>query len=268
VQFSRARGTGARAVGFAGGCLLLARLAGAAEREVGAADLVASLPELPGQIESTEAGPVVELLRAIDDVYREGEIHIGLFPFVRSVRNVELGEADFHLPLLRELGRPPEDGAYRYASEDLGEVQFVLYSHVSDPLTVERIEAARRAGGEFPYVIERMRGVSRLGDFPLRQVSDLEQALRRVAARRSHGFVMAQEETDRLLRELRLKDVHRAPYAAFGDAIVIAPGPRGDAVDAVLSEAIRSLKRSGRWQQLYQAVHRPYDDWQPAQLDW
>jgi polar amino acid transport system substrate-binding protein len=226
--------------------------------------------ELPQVIESADSGPFADLLKAIDEVYTDGVIVRRMFPFVRSMDNVLAGRADFHIPMLRD---PTADGAelpYRFASEKLGVVEFVLYSNVANPLTAERIHEGLRNPAGFPYRIEALRGTLKtLANLPIKYNSEIERSLQLVAAGRIDALVAPQEEGDHALRRVKLKAIRRELYMGFDDVIVIPKGPRGDEVDAALSAAIRELKASGRWNRLYRAVHRPYENWQPAdQRDW
>jgi len=66
-----------------------------------ARDLKVSLPyPLPGLVDSPDKGIFVDLLKAMAEEYKGGKITWELFPFARSMENVEKGKADFHLPQL------------------------------------------------------------------------------------------------------------------------------------------------------------------------
>nr|MBF4227496.1 ABC transporter substrate-binding protein [Vibrio anguillarum] len=49
----------------------------------------------------------------------------------------------------------------------------------------------------------------------------------------------------------------------FKDVFVIAHGSKGDEVDQYLTRIHSQLEESGELKILYDAIHRPYDDWQP-----
>src|SRR5262245_41336347 len=106
--------------------LALALVAGAPA--VHARDYVASLGYLPGLTESADAGPFVDLVKAIDERYAQGHIERQLFPMLRSLDSVVSGQTDFHVPMLRNPAVDPETLPYRYASEPMGVVSFVIYS--------------------------------------------------------------------------------------------------------------------------------------------
>ncbi|MBF4307323.1 ABC transporter substrate-binding protein, partial [Vibrio anguillarum] len=88
-------------------------------------------------------------------------------------------------------------------------------------------------------------------------------SLLKVAAGRIDGFVWAQEEADIALKSLGLENVSRQHFADFKDVFVIAHGSKGDEVDQYLTRILSQLEESGELKILYDAIHRPYDDWQP-----
>jgi polar amino acid transport system substrate-binding protein len=236
-------------------------------RRVYANDLEASLAYLPTLVDSPDKGLFVDLVKAIDAVYTDGSIFIKVYPFVRSLDNVRKGKADFHLPMARSPISDVNRHPYKFASESMGDVVFVIYSHKDNPITKEAI---LRAGHltDYPFKIETGRGLGDLFDFPLITSSSIEQSMKKIVARRIDGFIWAQEESDSVLRNLKTDAIHRAFYRTFQDVIVIPDGPKGDVVDRILSQAIRTLKSTGRWQVLHKKIHRPYIEWQPYQMQW
>ena len=229
-----------------------------------AKDLKASLAYLPTLADSPDKGLFVDLVKAIDEVYADGSIHIEVFPFVRSLYNVRDGKADFHLPTVRNPILDEYKHPYRYVSETMGKVVFVIYSHKDNPITNEVIHRGK-ALADFPYKIETGRGLENIFDFPMITSSAIDQSMKKIAARRIDGFIWAQEEADSVIKELKIDTIHRAFYGKFDDVIVIPKGKKGDEIDHILSQAIRTLKSTGRWQILHEKIHRPYLEWQPYQ---
>ena len=62
--------------------------------------MVAHLGELPGLINADGSGPFVELVRFMDKVDPDTEIHIEVFPLHRAVHGVVNKQADFALPAI------------------------------------------------------------------------------------------------------------------------------------------------------------------------
>jgi polar amino acid transport system substrate-binding protein len=229
-----------------------------------AKDLEASLAYLPTLIESRDKGLFVDLVKAIDEVYTDGSIHIKVYPFFRSVNNVTQGEADFHLPMVRNPILDENKNPYNYASEPMGKVVFVIYSHKDNPITNEMILQGKSLAN-FPYKIETGRGLEDCFDFPMITSSAIDHSMKKIATRRIDGFIWAQEEADYVLKELKIDTIHRAFYWAFDDVIVIPKGHKGEQIDQILSHAIRTLKSTGRWQVLHEKIHQPYLEWQVYQ---
>lgn len=226
---------------------------------VGAADLVGHGFLLPGLIEPDASGPFVDLVRGLDQAYAEGDFRIQAYPMARAYDNVIRGLADFVFPVIR---LPPEAEArlpYRFTTESTGRVSFVLYSHAHRPLTrADLFETARQGR---PWRIEAP--PFDMG-FPALPYTNLEGAFKRLQARRIDGLVWAQEEADRVLRQLGLSGIRRAHFQDYEDVFVVARNARGDHVDDILSRAIRVLRAEGRLARLYSKVHQPYQAWQPG----
>ncbi len=229
-----------------------------------AKDLKASLAYLPTLVDSSDKGLFVDLVKAIDEVYTDGSIHIKVYPFVRSLYNIKKGNADFHLPMVRNPILDKNKHPYRYTSEIMGKVVFVIYSHKDNPIT-KRIILRGKPLADFPYKIETGRGMGKFFDFPIITTSAIDQSMKKIVARRIDGFIWAQEEADSVVKKLKIDTIHRAFYGKFDDVIVIPEGKQGDEIDHVLSQAIRTLKSTGRWQILHEKVHQPYLEWQPYQ---
>ncbi len=234
----------------------------------GSKDLTGSLALIPGLIDSPEKGPFVEVVKAIASVYTGGKIKIETFPFSRSVDNVIKGKADFHIPTLRNHAISEAGLPYRFTTEKIGTVCIVIYSNKEKPITKKMLAAAIAQKGQFPYTIDLPAGIEGLFGFPGNPSNDVTSSLQKLQKKRIDALVWAQEEVDLALRNLKLNMITREHWADFDDSIIIAKGPQGDAVDEILSSALKKLKASGRLQALYTKVHRPYDDWQPTAMGW
>lgn len=151
----------------------------------------------------------------------------------------------------------------------MGQVDFVIYSHVDNPITRDKIDAAKKLSS-FPYVLETDRGHVELFDFPIQGQSSIEQMLKKLQAKRIDGFIFSQEETDRVLRKMRLKEVHREYYQTYDDIPIVRKDDAnlGDEVDRILSTALATLKKSGKLQELWKRIHVPYQNWQPSEMGW
>jgi polar amino acid transport system substrate-binding protein len=237
----------------------------------GPKDLIASLAELPGLADSPEKGAFVEIVKAIDAVYIDGHITIRLFPFARSVDNVITGQADFHIPSIRNCSIDQTRSPYGMVTEKMGSVSFIIYSHREKPLTKQMLDDAiknTQGGASFPYTIEVPQGIENQFPFPTIPSNYVNQSLRKVEANRIDALVWAQEETDLTLRRLKIVSIRREFWQSFDDVILIPKGPAGKRMDRILSKALNTLKASGRLDRLYSRIHRPYEDWQPFDMGW
>lgn len=223
--------------------------------------LKSSLAYLPNILESPEKGVFVDLIREIDKEY-PGEIEIKVFPFARSLNNIVMGKADFHMPMIRNKLVSDDSLPYRYVSEIMGHVVFVIYSNKANPITLDKIQTAQKCEA-FPYRIETMRGFKDYFPFPVIDTSQVECSLQKVDSGRADAFIFAQEESDYTIRTLGLNNIHREMYDQFEDVMVIPKGQRGEALDKILSRHIKRLKTNGSWQKMHLKVHLPYAQWQP-----
>lgn len=234
---------------------------GPAPRAANAPDLIAEAMLLPGLVNSSTEGPMIELLQAIASTYTAGKMSITAYPVGRVRADMESGVADMALAFIRL--RPDADAKlkYRYSTKGYGQVTFVLYSRKSAPVRVQDVKrASGQAADAFPYKIE-----SAWFDwgFPVIQFTDLASAFRKLEAGHINAFLWAQEEADVELRKQGLKDVVREPFGTFDDVLAIPRGPRGDFVDRVITDTLTALRASGKLQQIYRKIHLPYDPWQP-----
>jgi polar amino acid transport system substrate-binding protein len=60
-----------------------------------------------------------------------------------------------------------------------------------------------------------------------------------------------------------LTNIHREHFGDFEDVFIIAKGAAGDDMDHFLSTAIDKLAASGKLDEIYSKLHRPYEHWQP-----
>lgn len=232
-----------------------------APKAADAPDLVAEAMLLPGLVNSSTDGPMIELLKAIASTYTGGTTVITAFPVGRVHADMESGAADLALAFIRL--RPDADAKlkYRYSTSAYGQVTFVLYSRKSARLRPQDVERAKaQTAVAFPYKIE-----SALFDwgFPIFQFTDMTSAFKKLEAGHIDAFLWAQEEADAELRKLALKDVVREAFGTYDDVLAVPRGARGDFVDKVITDALNRLRASGELQKVYRKIHLPYDPWQP-----
>jgi len=112
-----------------------------------AQNMVASLAQLLGLADSPDKGALVDLVKAIDEVYTEGTIKIVIYPFPRSKENVITGKVDYHMPINVNPLVPVSKLPYRYISEKIGSFVNLLYSQADKPITLKMINDALASKG-------------------------------------------------------------------------------------------------------------------------
>ena len=111
--------------------------------------------------------------------------------------------------------------------------------------------------------METYRGLENFFDFPVEGSSAIDQSFNKLLKNRLDGCLFAQEESDFVLKQLRMKGIHRTFFCTFDDVIIVPKNAAGDETEKILSQAIRTLKSDGRLQALHLKIHQPYQDWQP-----
>lgn len=223
-------------------------------------DLVASIAELPMN------APLIELVKNIDEIY-PGNIKITIAPMIRSVNNVLNGEADFHIPSLRNPSIPVSKLPYQFVSERIALVTMVVYSHQDNPITKNQIDAALAKGGPFPYKIEVSAGLEANFPFQAESSRDLNGSFLKLQHKRIDALVRNQEDAEVILKNLKLGMIHRSFYSSFDTALIVPKGPKGDELNRILSDCLKKLKASGKLRS-FDALYQPYKEWQPSQMGW
>nr|MBF4222931.1 ABC transporter substrate-binding protein [Vibrio anguillarum] len=100
--------------------------------------MVAHLGELPGLINADGSGPFVELVRYMDKVDPDTEIHIEVFPLHRAVHGVVNKQADFALPAIY-VDDPEGKLPFRFSTKSFGLVAHVLYTNKANRITSEQL---------------------------------------------------------------------------------------------------------------------------------
>lgn len=66
-----------------------------------------------------------------------------------------------------------------------------------------------------------------------------------VQQKRIDGFIITQDESDALLRQLKIKEIHREYYQTYDDVPIVRKDSNGDEADRILSAALVTLKNNG-----------------------
>ncbi|NQZ33079.1 MAG: hypothetical protein HRU06_17560 [Oceanospirillaceae bacterium] len=231
---------------------------------VQARDLVASialLPNLTGLNERGEpVGRLVDVVRAMSDIYQEGEISIKLYPFARSLDNVVTGRADFHLPIIKPEANNLEGLPYGFSSQSLGKVVFVLYARADKPrLDINNLSQ---------YHLSTMRGHKMSFNFAITEDTLIKQGIEKVIRGRTDGYIMAMGPTDTYIKRHKIKNIRRVFFAQLERGVAIPKGARGQNIDRLITNILVKLKADGLHILNREWAVEVYDDWQPAQMPW
>lgn len=228
------------------------------------ADLNAHGMLLPGLVDSAKQGGFIELIRAIDAIYTQGQIQVEVFPVGRVYQNIKSGLCDFAFPTLRMSPALLARAGHTVSTRSFGQVAFVLYSHRAKGLTREKLESAalRSARESTPFPYHVIAAPVMEVPYPTSSFTNFESALQMVNAGHADAFLWAQEEVDLVLQRLDLPQVQRSLYGMYEDVFLLPLGERGRQVDVILSRCLDQLSAEGQLPRLYSGIHRPYKDWQ------
>ncbi|MBA5686234.1 transporter substrate-binding domain-containing protein [Rugamonas apoptosis] len=215
--------------------------------------IVASLARMPIHAPNPSEGVQVQLVKALARASGT-DITYNIFPFARSVTNVESGLADFHIPLIRNTVVAENDLKFFYSRETIFHVNFVLYTRRGSGVAVENL--AR-------YNIASDRAHVDYFPFHVQPSNSIELSLKMLSMGRIDGYIFADSATDPVLKSLHLTNIQRSIYQRFDVKIIYPRTPRGAQVAVLMSKALDKLKASGELAEIENPVDLPYDNWQP-----
>jgi polar amino acid transport system substrate-binding protein len=221
-----------------------------------ARDLKVSLPLIPPLVETKEKGILVDLVKAMAEEYKGGKITWDVFPFPRSLDNVEKGRADLHMPYITPPN--PQRIPFTYSSDVIFKVIFALYSNKSNseinPKNLTK------------FKVETDEGVRYILDSAIPNVvgsPSIESSLQKVDIGRIDAMVFAMPESDMALKKLGLKNIKRWEFKKYDVKALLPLGEKGKEVDKIFSDLIKKLKASGKYQQIMAPIlDQKFDPWQ------
>ncbi|MFD2167108.1 substrate-binding periplasmic protein [Thalassotalea euphylliae] len=216
---------------------------------------IALIPIHAEVIDGQPQGGFVEVVKLLDNTYREGRIEYRLYPFARSIANIEGSKADFHLPLIRPNQKITNGLGFDYVSEPICQVTFVLYSLK----TLSDITPENAAD----YDVDTHRGHKAMFDFAIHEVGSVEMGINKLLKGRSDGFIFEQEAVDSFIREHGLTQIKRQYFASYDSSIIVPKSEQGQSTAAILNILIKQLKKDGKLQNITRHIHQPFQDWQP-----
>jgi polar amino acid transport system substrate-binding protein len=212
----------------------------------------ANIAYMPGLAEVDVSGPVVDMVKAWQQVSGK-HFDIRVYPFKRSLSDVEQKNADFHYPLFK--GPLDTDNAnYFYSNSVLIYVNFVAYVRKGSNIRFDDLANVN---------VSTEGAHTHLFEFPVDAEFSIDGALRKVLAGRSDVFIFADVITDRVLVSLELSGIERRFYKRFPIHAILPQSQRGREVDVQITEWLNAVLESGQYEKIFGPKEREFDPWQP-----
>ena len=223
-----------------------------------AKDYKISVGKLPLYSESKDKGILIDVLKAMDEEYKDGKFIIDVYPFGRSIDNVKNGKADFHFPTIGKNIWGKETDKYekelakqglRRSSSSLTKTHFALYINNDKPkLDINKLEN---------YRIETDIGHTVFFNSNVQGTTCLPCSVEKLANGRIDGLIFASREIDGMIKDGGYKNIKRLNYKIFGSKFILPIGKKGDEIDKLLSTLIEKMIKNGKLQK----VSKPYTDY-------
>lgn len=218
------------------------------------ANLKAHVAQLPVLAESKDKGVLVDLVKALGKVYDGGKIDLEVLAFNQSMNGTLRGQADFHLPLLKDPAAGPQGKGFRYSNESLWNVKFALYTNKSSKLTPATIQGAN-VETEITHT-HFFSGVS--------PSKDIVESLKKVNDGKLDGFIFAALESDEIIKREKLANLQSHHFKTFEVKFIVPNGKKGEATAKTLSELIAKAKANGDFDRILAPIVSFYSAWQPT----
>lgn len=223
-----------------------------------AKDYIISVGKLPIYSESKDKGILIDVLKAMDEEYKDGKFIIEVYPFGRSIGNVINGKADFHFPSIGKNIWSRENDQYekelkkqkiRRSSCSLTKTHFALYSNTSKPkIDITKIKE---------YKVETDSGHTIFFNKNIQGTTCLSCSVKKLSANRLDGLVFASREIDFMIKEGGYTNIKRENFKIFGSKFILPVGKKGEEIDALLSSLIQKMIKDGTLEK----VAKPYTDY-------
>lgn len=212
-----------------------------------AKDYIISVGKLPLYSESKDKGILIDVLKALDEEYKDGKFIIEVYPFGRSIDNVIQGKADFHFPTIGQNIWSMENDKYenelakqgiRRSSCSLTKTHFALYSNISKPkIDISKIKDKKieTDSGHTVFFNKNMQGTT-----------CLPCSIKKLSANRIDGLVFASREIDGMIESGKFKNIRRQDFKIFGSKFILPLGEKGDEIDKLLKKLIQKLIENGK----------------------
>lgn len=201
-----------------------------------------SLPIIPPLITEQKTGAIVDLVKAMADEYKDGEMSFDVYPMARSMQNIMSGSADAHCPYIKNHNITDSDDKFYYTTEPFGMVIFVLYTNKSiTDLKPENVMDKK-------FKVEIQPGHKEyLGDLP---ESAPDAGLQKVNSGRIDGYIATMSLCDYLVKQLQLTNIKRQKFDSFETAIIFKKNEEGKQKQEIVNSLIKAIKDNGAYDRI------------------
>jgi len=221
---------------------------------VEARDLKATLPNLPLLTEDNDKGLIVDLVKAMDELYTAGNISIEVYPARRALDNLVNRPYDFFMPLLKSKYVDEAQLPFAYSKAPIFNSIFVLYTNKNNKEI--------NPGNAGNYTVETEAPLAEHFGFKTNISAGAESSLRKLDMGRIDGYIMAMTETDGLIKQLGLKNIKRTYFDTFDAAFLVKKGPEGKEVEEILTKLLNQLKENGTYAKIMAPMlNQEFKEW-------
>jgi len=220
-----------------------------------AKDYKISVGKLPLYSESKDKGILIDVIKALDEEYKDGRFVIEVYPFERSINNVVTGDADFHFPTIGKNIWAKETDKYETDLLDKGLMRsscsltkphFALYRKSDKPdIDVSKMQ---------DYRVETDSGHTVFFNKEMQGTTCLPCSVEKLSAGRIDGLVFASREIDFMIKDGGYKNIKRQNFKVFGSKFILPAGEKGEEINRLLSTLIERMIRNGD----LQTIAEPY----------
>jgi ABC-type amino acid transport substrate-binding protein len=178
-----------------------------------------------------------------------------------AIALVEKGEVDAACPgIVAKAPTRLRSQNYDYSTTPLYNLAFVLYTNKSKSVDMADLKKGNTKG----YNIDTDTSNTSNFEFNCAATANIEQSLRKVDAGTIDGLLYSQTNTDPVLKKAGFKNIRRQLYDTYEVVFALPKGARGGPLDKALTEGIRKLKESGKFDRLMGPLISTarYSDWQ------
>lgn len=229
---------------------------------------------------NSPAGIYVELINEMDRIYStqgvtingkrvKGRIMVkGVYPFIRSLKNVQYGKADLHVPYISSPYCPEsylmEEMGIRYSTAIFSYANFTLYTSKEMTKGIGALE--KKAGKKLNdfssekdfklfdaflaknnYIIEVDSAHNHFFPFKMTPSIHAVNSLKKLSLHRIDGYIHNEPECDKEIREQKIdrSNIRKLDFFHFTSRFIIRTGDQGSRTDEIVSRLVWALQGRG-----------------------